>query len=412
MRRGLLGAKLGHSYSKMIHEELGGYPYDLIELDEEQLDLFLRKQEFDALNVTIPYKKTVIPYLNQIDEKAKQIGAVNTIVCRDKKLIGTNTDYYGFYFMLQQAKIEVTDKKVIVLGNGGAAQAVIAVLKQLKAKEIILVKRNPSSETISYEACYQDHCDAQVIVNTSPVGMFPHLQECPIDLDMLPHLESVADIIYNPLRTRLIVLALEKGCKTAQGLTMLVGQAAQAIELFSQQSVSLTRIKQMTKKIIQEKRNLVLIGMPSCGKSTLAKRLSNMLDRPMVDSDDEIVKKAGMSIRELFDTQGEQAFRKIEKEVIDELSQRTGLIIATGGGVVKNLENCRSLRQNGFVVFVDRNPNYLLVDPNRPLSKDRETILAMYSERYLLYRQAADVVVKNNGSLNKTLARIAQLWKN
>ncbi len=410
MRRGLIGEHLGHSYSQRIHETLGGYPYELIEVAPQDLDAWMKNKDFAALNVTIPYKKAVIPYLEELDERARRIGAVNTIVNDHGRLIGKNTDYYGCRFMLEQAGIEIQDRKVILLGNGGAAQAVQAVLEDLGAAAIVKVKRNPSLETLTYEEAYRDHSGAQVIVNTSPVGMFPAQEGIPVELDRFPQLESVADVIYNPHRTRLIVEAQKRGCRTATGLSMLTAQAAEAIEAFIGKPVAPKSILRMTAELAREKMNLVLIGMPGCGKSTIARKLAEISGRPAVDIDQRIVERIGMPIRDFFAQQGEARFRQIEAEILAEVTLQTGQIIATGGGIVKDWENVRRLRQSGKVYFLDRSLDQLETDPSRPLSSSREALRQLYDQRIDLYRAACDQQIENNGSADETARRLWQDW--
>ena len=410
MRRGLIGEHLGHSYSQRIHETLGGYPYELIEVAPQDLDAWMKNKDFAALNVTIPYKKAVIPYLEELDERARRIGAVNTIVNDHGRLIGKNTDYYGCRFMLEQAGIEIQDRKVILLGNGGAAQAVQAVLEDLGAAAIVKVKRNPSPETLTYEEAYRDHSGAQVIVNTSPVGMFPAQEGIPVELDRFPQLESVADVIYNPHRTRLIVEAQKRGCRTATGLSMLTAQAAEAIEAFIGKPVAPKSILRMTAELAREKMNLVLIGMPGCGKSTIARKLAEISGRPAVDIDQRIVERIGMPIRDFFAQQGEARFRQIEAEILAEVTLQTGQIIATGGGIVKDWENVRRLRQSGKVYFLDRSLDQLETDPSRPLSSSREALRQLYDQRIDLYRAACDQQIENNGSADQTARRLWQDW--
>ena len=410
MRRGLIGEHLGHSYSQRIHETLGGYPYELIEVAPQDLDAWMKNKDFAALNVTIPYKKAVIPYLEELDERARRIGAVNTIVNDHGRLIGKNTDYYGCRFMLEQAGIEIQDRKVILLGNGGAAQAVQAVLEDLGAAAIVKVKRNPSPETLTYEEAYRDHSGAQVIVNTSPVGMFPAQEGIPVELDRFPQLESVADVIYNPHRTRLIVEAQKRGCRTATGLSMLTAQAAEAIEAFIGKPVAPKSILRMTAELAREKMNLVLIGMPGCGKSTITRKLAEISGRPAVDIDQRIVERIGMPIRDFFAQQGEARFRQIEAEILAEVTLQTGQIIATGGGIVKDWENVRRLRQSGKVYFLDRSLDQLETDPSRPLSSSREALRQLYDQRIDLYRAACDQQIENNGSADETARRLWQDW--
>ena len=352
----------------------------------------------------------MIPYLEELDERARRIGAVNTIVNDHGRLIGKNTDYYGCRFMLEQTGIEIQGRKVILLGNGGAAQAVQAVLEDLGAAAIVKVKRNPSPETLTYEEAYRDHNGAQVIVNTSPVGMFPSQEGIPVELDRFPQLESVADVIYNPHRTRLIVEAQKRGCRTATGLSMLTAQAAEAIEAFIGKPVAPESILRMTAELAREKMNLVLIGMPGCGKSTIARKLAEISGRPAVDIDQRIVERIGRPIRDFFAQQGEARFRQIEAEILAEVTLQTGQIIATGGGIVKDWENVRWLRQSGKVYFLDRSLDQLETDPSRPLSSSREALRQLYDQRINLYRAACDQQIENNGSADQTARRLWQDW--
>ena len=313
--------------------------------------------------------------------------------------------------MLEQAGIEIRDKKVILLGNGGAAQAVYAVLEDLGASSILKVKRNPSAQTLTYEEAYRQHSDTQVIVNTSPVGMFPDQEGNPIELDHFPQLESVADVIYNPHRTRLIVEAQKRGCKTATGLSMLTAQAAEAIRAFTGKAVSSEAILKMTADLAREKMNLVLIGMPGCGKSTIARNLAELSGRPLVDIDQRIVERIGMPIRAFFDQEGEAAFRQIEVEILAEVTLQSGQIIATGGGIVKDWENVRRLRQSGKVYFLDRSLDQLETDPSRPLSSSREALHQLYDQRIELYRSACDQQIDNNGSIEQTAQECWRRWQ-
>ncbi len=408
MKYGLIGEHLGHSYSKIIHETWGGYPYTLMEMDRAQLDVFLKERNFSAVNVTIPYKQTVIPYLDQLEPAAEKIKAVNTIIQHEGRLIGANTDYDGFIQMLIMNQIEVTGKKVLVLGNGGAAQAVCAALGDLQAGSIIKVKRNPSAETILYETCYRDHSDAQVIVNTSPVGMFPDIQNCPIDLDRFDRLESVADVIYNPLKTQLLIAAEEKGCQIASGMGMLVAQAAKAMEYFIHRSVKEEEIRHMTEQLIQQKQNLALIGMPGSGKTTISRRLAKECGMEWVELDDWIVERIGMPIREFFVQYGEEKFRDIETAVVWEAAKKTHCILSCGGGIIKRKENIRALKANSRILFLDRPTEKLAVSASRPLSPDREHVRKLYEERIAAYRQYSDGIVKNDGSLSEAIQACRQ----
>ena len=406
MRYGLIGEKLGHSFSKIIHEKLADYTYDLIPLSLEELDVFMYEKEFSAINVTIPYKETVIPYLDKVDPKAAKMGAVNTVVQRNGKLFGYNTDYFGFRYMLEHNHILIAGKKVLVLGRGGASKAVIAVLEDMGAAEIHTIYYKIAEDSISYETCYALHTDAQVIVNTTPVGMYPNSGHTPIDLTPFTKLEAVADVVYNPLRTRLVLDAEEKGCQAIGGLEMLVGQAKYAVEIFLDQSLPEDSIDVVYKDLMAERRNLVLIGMSGCGKSTLGKLAAEKLGKTFVDTDAEIIKRIGMSIADYFAAYGEDSFRKMESEVVQEISTQNNLVISTGGGVIKNPENIRWLKGNGTVIWIQRDPELLESGNGRPLGPDQEAVLRLYKERLPLYTAAAETIIENDGNEEEALQKI------
>ncbi len=406
MKTGLLGRHLSHSYSKIIHESLMDYKYDLIEKEPEEIDQFFKGCDFDAINVTIPYKQTVIPYLHQLDESAEAVGAVNTIVNRKGTLIGYNTDVVGFKAILEYNQIEITDKKVIVLGNGGAAKAVLAVLHSLKPRQIVIVKKNASAETIQYEECYEKHLDAEVIINTSYVGMFPNDSESPIELDYFDQLESVVDIIYNPLKTKLIVDAIEKGCKVGSGLIMLVAQAVAAIEIFKDIKLDDSIMINKYKEIEFQKTNFVFIGMPGCGKTTIANLYAKQTGRTWIDMDHTILEKIEMPIADFFSAHGEKEFRDIEHQVCIECSSQTGLVISTGGGVVKRNDNMQALKRNGCCMFIDREVDKLALQDGRPLSKSLDDVKKIYEDRIGLYQKYADITIHNNSTLDDVLKEL------
>lgn len=406
MRYGLIGEKLGHSFSKIIHEKLADYTYDLIPLSLEELDVFMRKKEFSAINVTIPYKETVIPYLDEVDPKAAKMGAVNTVVQRQGKLFGYNTDYFGFQYMLEHNHIQIAGKKVLVLGRGGASKAVIAVLEDMGAAEIHTIYYKIAENTISYETCYALHTDAQVIVNTTPVGMYPNSGCSPIDLTPFTNLEAVADVVYNPLRTRLVLDAEEKGLQAIGGLEMLVGQAKYAVEIFLDQSLPDNAIELVHNELMAERRNLVLIGMSGCGKTTLGKLAAEKLGKTFVDTDAEIIKRIGMSIADYFAAYGEDSFRQVESEVIQEISAQNNLVISTGGGVVKDPENIRWLKGNGTVIWIQRDPELLESGHGRPLVPNQEAVRKLLKERLPLYTAASEAIIENNENEEEALQKI------
>lgn len=402
MRCGLLGKKLGHSYSPQIHSYLGNYSYHLFEKAPDELAEFLRSGDFSGLNVTIPYKKEVLPYCNALSDRAKALGAVNTIVRReDGSLIGHNTDFFGFHSMLLRCGIQVSGKKVLVLGSGGASATVVAVLRQMKAN-IIVISR-------SGENNYQNlhlHADASVIVNTTPVGMYPNVDISPLNLDLFPNLEGVLDVVYNPARTQLLMDAEKRGIPTQNGLWMLVAQAKESAEWFTGQQISDECIANIHGILRRQMENIVLIGMPGCGKSTLGKLLAERTGKQFVDADAEIVRKAGIAISQIFANVGEEGFRKLETEVLSELGKESGLIIATGGGCVTRPNNYNLLHQNGHIIWIQRQISNLPTD-GRPLSQ-QNNLETMFAVRKPLYEQFADFSVINDGSLEETITAILQ----
>ncbi len=397
MEYGLIGEKLGHSFSKIIHEQLADYTYELCPLEKDELDGFMTKREFKAINVTIPYKRAVLPYLDEIDEAAKEIGAVNTIVNTNGKLKGFNTDFYGFLYSVQSHNVSFEGKEILLLGNGGAAQAVKAVAKYLKAEKVYVADLNPSEEenVIAYEEL-ADHFDVDIIVNATPCGMYPNLDDYLIDLTNFSACEAVFDVIYNPLKTRLLKQAEEMGMLAVNGLGMLVAQAKYSVEHFLNTSIDNSRIAEILGALTLEQSNIALIGMPSCGKSFIGQKLQQYAGKTLIDCDAEVVKRAGMEIKEIFEQFGEEAFRRVESEVIADLAKQNNLIIATGGGAVKNPENIRRLKQNAVVVFLDRDLEMLLSTSDRPLSSSKDAVAKLYKERYPLYLSYGDLHIENN----------------
>lgn len=407
MRYGLIGEKLGHSFSKEIHEQIANYTYDLIPLSKENFPIFMKKREFNAINVTIPYKKDVIPYLDQIDPFAKEIGAVNTIVKKNNQLIGYNTDFYGFQYMLKKHHIQVKNKKILVLGNGGASCAIQAVLKHENAKEIIIVNRTKYENTISYNECYKYHNDAQIIVNTTPVGMYPNIHNSPIQVSRFKSCEAVLDVIYNPISTSLCIEAKNLNISYIGGLEMLIAQAKKSIEFFTNQTISDSIIDDLYHKMLHEHYNIVLIGMPSAGKTTIGKKLAQMLHKDFIDVDEEIINKSKKSIPEIFNEIHEEGFRKMETDIILNISARKNTIISTGGGAIKNKENIDSLSKNGIFVFINRPLESLISnDPNRPLSNNINNLKELYRERMPLYKKYADIIVDNNSSIQECVNQV------
>ena len=387
---GLIGEKLGHSFSPAIHTKLGTPDYNLFELKPEELETFLERGDFDGLNVTIPYKKAVIPYCAELTEQAKRIGSVNTIIRRaDGTLLGHNTDYDGFLYMIRSSGVEVQGKKCLILGTGGASLTVRTVLEDLSAGETVFISRTGENNYQNLDR----HADARIIVNTTPVGMYPRNGEAPLNVRAFPALEGVFDLIYNPARTRLLLDAERLGIPAVNGLGMLVAQAKAASERFRDIAIPDHVVEDITREIEKQTKNLILVGMPGCGKSTIGRKLAARLDRPLVDTDEEIVKRIGCTIPEYFASHGEEEFRKREHEVLRDFSARSGQIIATGGGIVTRPENMDPLRENSVVVFLRREIEKLPTR-GRPISQSSD-LHELYEKRRPLYEAAADVTVDN-----------------
>ncbi len=400
MRCGLLGKTLSHSYSPQIHQYLGDYSYQLFEKQPEELGDFLINGEFSGINVTIPYKKDVIPYCSELTECAKALGAVNTIVRRpDGTLIGHNTDYFGFAYMVKKSGLSVAGKKVLVLGSGGASVTAVAVLKNLGA-EVIVISRSGENNYSNLHL----HADAAVIVNATPVGMYPHTGKSPVDLDLFPRLEGVLDIIYNPARTKLLLDAEKRGILCGNGLSMLVAQAKEAAEWFTGNPIADSVIPQIHNILGKQMENTVLIGMPGCGKSTVGQRIAEATGKQFVDADTEIVRAAGMPIPEIFAKEGEAGFRRWETEILSQIGQRSGLVIATGGGCVTKEENYPLLHQNGTIYWLQRDISALPTD-GRPLSQVGK-MEQMWQIRKPLYTRFADHIIDNNGLPEDAVAEI------
>ena len=403
IRAGLLGAKLSHSFSPQIHAELADYPYDLVELAENEIEPLLKSGKYDALNVTIPYKKTVMPYLASISAEAKRVGAVNTVVRgADGGWIGHNTDYAGFCDLVRSLGVCLTDKKVLVLGSGGASRTAVTVAEDQGARAVVVISRNGED---NYENIDR-HADAEILINATPVGMYPRNGETPLSLDPLPRLEAVLDMIYNPAKTKLLQDAETRKIPNANGLLMLVSQARRAAEIFLDAKIADEEVTRITNKIAKQMQNVVLIGMPGCGKSTLGKLLAAEMGRKFVDLDEEIVKRAGRPIPEIFATEGEEAFRALETEVTADICRESGLVIATGGGVVTRERNLPLLSQNGSVVFLDIPPAGLSTE-GRPLSQKKSPEV-LYAERLPLYKNAADVILPITRSVEENMQKLRE----
>lgn len=396
MKYGLIGEHLTHSYSCEIHAQIADYEYELHELAPSELGGFLTKREFNAINVTIPYKQDVIPYLDGISDTAKRIGAVNTIVNRGGKLYGDNTDFAGMLALAKHIGVDMKGKKVLILGTGGASKTGHALAEYMGAESVYYVSRSGKNGSITYEQAVSEHSDAQVIINATPVGMFPKQGGRPIDISAFPKLEGVLDAIYNPLRTNLILDAQERGIPAEGGLYMLSAQAVHAAAVFQDIPLDESLVDKAFKSVKNDKQNIVLIGMPSSGKTTVGRILAEKCGKELADTDEYIVKKIGMPIADFFAKHGEAEFRKIEKETVAGLASTGGKIIATGGGAVLDAENVRALKQNGVLVFLDRRPENLIATDDRPLSSRRSALEKLYAERYDIYCAAAEVHIDAN----------------
>lgn len=397
MTYGLIARKLGHSFSKIVHNMLFDYDYKLVELEPQQVEAFIKRKEFKAINVTIPYKETVVPYLDFVSETAKEIGVVNTIVNKEGKLYGYNTDFFGMTSLIKKAQIDFKDKNVLILGSGGTCKTSLAVAHHLGCKSVDVVSRSGGDGKISYADALKKR-DTHIIINTTPCGMFPNLNVCPIDIDAFENLQGVIDAIYNPLCSQLVCKAKQKGIKAIGGLYMLVAQAALAAEKFLEKEVPKSKIDSVYECILAQKQNIVLIGMPTSGKTSVGKLLAKKLDVPFIDTDAEIEKTAGCSIAEIFASQGETGFRNIESRVIADLAVKQGYVIATGGGAILRDENILSLKQNGTLYFLDRDLDLLITTTDRPLSSTKENLMALYNERYDKYCACCDYKINSNGS--------------
>ena len=400
MEYGLLGETLGHSFSPQIHRALAGYDYALLPTPAEEVAPLLRRRDFKGLNVTIPYKQMVIPLCDEVEPRSAAIGAVNTIVNRDGRLMGYNTDIDGLIHLARRSGVDMAGKKVVILGSGGTSHTARAAARALGAAEITVISRRGEDN-------YQNlsrHADAQVLINTTPVGMYPRCGEAPVSLEDFPRLTGVLDVVYNPLRTALILSAEKRGLPCSGGLPMLVAQAWRAAELFTGTAIPEERMEAVLRELTARQRNVVLIGMPGCGKTTVGKALARRLRKDFVDVDEEIVRQAGRSIPEIFAQAGEEGFRALESDAVRAAGSRTGCVISTGGGVVTRRENLAPLRQNGVVIHLLRSLS-ALPSEGRPLSQ-RTPAEELWRQRAPLYAAFADGTADNNGPLEATLDQI------
>lgn len=407
MRYGLLGEKLPHSHSPKIHKMLGNPDYALFEKEKDQVADFLAAREFTGINVTIPYKQTVMPLCDVLDGAAIEIGAVNTIVNCDGKLFGCNTDFDGFIFMCNRAGISMAGKKVLILGGGGTSHTATAAAKKLGAASIRIAD---IGRELNYDNLYEKASDAEIIIHTTPVGMYPNNDAKLVDLKKFPNLSGVVDVVYNPLRTKLICEAESLGIPCTGGLTMLVAQAAFADKYFRGSLHSGGRIVNIVNRVKNDLENIVLIGMPGCGKSTSGKYVAKELGREFFDLDKVIVERAGKSIPNIFSEHGEEYFRDLESEVTKDISKRGGVVIACGGGTVLREENRIALHQNGKIFYIKRNLCDL-AKGGRPLSQGDNAVEKLYEVRRPIYEGFADVTVEPCETVEMCVAEIIKEFK-
>lgn len=404
---GLIGEKLGHSFSKEIHESINDYKYDLMEIRKEDLEDFLLKKDFKGINVTIPYKQDVIKYLDYIDPIAKRINAVNTIVNNDGKLFGYNTDYYGLKALIEKNNIIIKNKIVLILGSGGTSKTSKTLVTDLGAKDIYIVSRTSSNETISYDDLNQFYNEEVVIINTTPCGMYPNNLQRVIDVKKFQKLTGYVDVIYNPLRTINVI----ESSPSIGGLYMLVAQAVFAHDIFLGKTSSDALIDNMYSKVLYNKRNIVFIGMPSCGKTTIGKILSADLNKEFIDTDILIENKIHMPISDFIKHNGIDEFRKLENETVKEIYTSNNKIISTGGGCVLNEENVMLLKQNSIIIFINRSLEKLKPTSSRPLSSNYFDLKKLYHDRLPIYKKACDIELSNSTTLEELTSRIKEiLW--
>lgn len=405
LKYGLIGEKLSHSYSAIIHNMLG-YEYELCELSPDMLDIFIKKADFLGINVTIPYKKKVLPYLSEISHSAMKIGSVNTIIKKTSgTLLGYNTDYDGFKYLLRRSGIELKNQKVLILGTGGTALTAKAVSFDSNAKNIVLISRNGKNNYSNIEK----HNDADIIINTTPVGMYPNNGISPIELTSFASLKGVVDVIYNPLITQLLFEAQKLGIPYTNGMPMLVSQAVFASKLFFNKELNNDIIEEIIIKMENRCSNIVLIGMPGCGKTQIGNEISRITGREVVDTDRMVEELSGLSNDMIFEKYGEEIFRDYETKVAKIVGKRNGLIISTGGGIIKRAENIRSLKQNGILFFIQRDTS-LLARYGRPLSSSDIALRTMYKERLPIYQKCCDKCIQNNSTIQDAANEIVKLF--
>ena len=405
-RFGLLGGRLGHSLSPQIHRYFGDYPYVLIEKEPEELAAFFADPGFRAVNVTIPYKKDVMAFCDELDEVAQRIGSVNTIRFDTDAVRGYNTDYFGFRYLLEKNGIPVAGQKVLVLGSGGSSVTACCVLRDMQAREVVVISRSGENNYGNLDR----HADAAVIVNTTPVGMYPRNLVAPVDLTQFPVCRAVVDIVYNPLKTQLLLDAEQRGIVAVNGLAMLVAQGKRASEIFFDRPLDNSIVEDTVCSMAQRFCNIVLVGMPGCGKSTVGRLLAKRLGKAFADTDAVVEQAAGRPIPHIIAADGETAFRDRETAAVEETGKELGQVIATGGGAILRERNRLAMRQNGIVLFLER-PLDKLATAGRPLSKGGTALQELYEQRLPLYRDIADYTVAVDDDPSVTCERIVEVLK-
>ena len=399
---GLLGKSLKHSFSKIIHEDISNIKYDLINLDETELEKFLKNKDFIGVNVTIPYKEKVIPFLDECDKICQETQVCNTIVNKNNKLFGYNTDYVGLCYLFDVNNVFVENKKVLILGNGATAKTTAYFLANRKAKQVTLLARNNKNNADLLEN-YQKYLDYEIIINATPVGMYPNVENSLLKLNEFQHLEAVFDVIYNPLKSKLLLEAEKYQIKNFNGLAMLVCQAVFANHYFTEQNYALEIISLEIKRLTYLLTNIVFIGMPGVGKSTIGKQLAKRLKRKYVDIDEIIVLQEQKSINEIFNDFGEKYFREKEQEIIKQYSLQQGLVICCGGGVVLQEQNIENLKRNGKIILLNRDLDKIIIDNQRPLLKNKNDLKLLFEKRWDLYKKSCNIIVDNNASIEEAV---------
>lgn len=406
MEYGCIGEHLSHSFSKDIHSALASYNYEIREVSKSEFHDFMKKREFKAINVTIPYKLDVIPYLKEISSEAERIGSVNTIVNKNGDLYGYNTDFYGMRALILRAGIDLNGKMVAITGSGGTSKTACEVASSLGVKAIFRISRSPKSGFISYADLYSAHFDVDVVINTTPSGMFPEIGVSPIEIEKLPKLSACVDAVYNPLNSKFICDAKKRGIIAVGGLYMLVSQAAYAVQKFVETPVDIKKVEKIYFHLFSAKQNIVLIGMPGSGKTTVGKALAKCMERKTIDIDEMIIDSEKKEIADIFSKSGEKYFRSAEKRAVFEAAKLNGLIISTGGGVVLDNENIDVLKENGRIYFLDRPLEKIVATSDRPLSSNSADLEKRFEERYEKYKAAADVVIDADTSVENIIKLI------